>query len=121
MTATRVANRYSSEIIVSGRIALEAKKTELLSAIQKNSIAEKLDGIDQDQKIAVIELCSVEIVRDHEELRNIERALHKCDNETYGVCEGCGKLIPELRMKAIPEAHLCVSCCAKNNSFKKSR
>jgi DnaK suppressor protein len=40
----------------------------------------------------------------------IDRALTKIDNGTYGVCETCGQPIPRARLKALPYASLCVQC-----------
>ena len=40
----------------------------------------------------------------------IDRALEKLEDGTYGVCERCGQSIPKERLKAIPWAALCVTC-----------
>ena len=40
----------------------------------------------------------------------IDRALAKIANGTYGICEGCGQAIPKARLKALPHARLCVAC-----------
>lgn len=40
----------------------------------------------------------------------IDRALEKIDNGTYGLCEHCGDPIPEARLQALPYAALCVTC-----------
>jgi DnaK suppressor protein len=39
-----------------------------------------------------------------------ERALHRIDGGTYGVCESCGKPIGKARLLAFPRATLCVEC-----------
>ncbi len=44
------------------------------------------------------------------ELAEIERALEKIREGTYGVCEACGRNIPVARLEAIPTATLCVRC-----------
>jgi RNA polymerase-binding protein DksA len=44
---------------------------------------------------------------------DIDRALKKIENGTYGVCEHCGKSIAEARLKALPFATLCVACKEK--------
>jgi RNA polymerase-binding transcription factor len=43
-------------------------------------------------------------------VEEIDRALTKIANGTYGVCEQCGETIPRERLKAIPFAALCVKC-----------
>jgi RNA polymerase-binding transcription factor DksA len=40
----------------------------------------------------------------------IEAALGKIESGKYGVCEGCGELIPKLRLEALPYARLCMAC-----------
>ena len=42
----------------------------------------------------------------------IERALAKLDEGSYGVCDRCGKPIPQARMEAAPESVLCVACAS---------
>jgi DnaK suppressor protein len=41
-------------------------------------------------------------------LEQIERALARIDDGTYGTCERCGKPIPEERLRARPWATLCI-------------
>ena len=40
----------------------------------------------------------------------IDRALEKVEDGTYGVCDTCGTEIPEERLEAIPATSLCVQC-----------
>jgi DnaK suppressor protein len=41
-------------------------------------------------------------------LEQIDRALARLDDGTYGTCERCGKPIPEDRLRARPWATLCI-------------
>jgi RNA polymerase-binding protein DksA len=43
-------------------------------------------------------------------LRQVQAALARLDNGTYGVCERCGKPIEPRRLEALPYATLCRSC-----------
>ena len=45
-------------------------------------------------------------------LEDVERALAKLDEGTYGVCDRCGALIPEERLEARPWTSLCVEDAA---------
>lgn len=45
-------------------------------------------------------------------LRDVERALVKLGEGSYGTCEVCGAEIPSERLEAIPWAVLCVRCAA---------
>ena len=47
------------------------------------------------------------------QLRQVEAALARLENGTYGTCEVCGKAIPEERLEAIPWATLCVEDARK--------
>lgn len=43
-------------------------------------------------------------------LKDINLALEKIRNGKYGICEKCGKEIPEERLKVHPEARFCLKC-----------
>ena len=43
-------------------------------------------------------------------LAQIERALARIEDGSYGVCESCGEPIGKARLQAFPRAILCVSC-----------
>ncbi len=45
-----------------------------------------------------------------EMLIQVERALARLDDGTYGVCESCGQPIGKLRLMAFPRATLCLAC-----------
>ena len=47
---------------------------------------------------------------DARKLKAIENALNRISDGRYGYCLQCGKKIPEGRLRAIPEAVLCVDC-----------
>jgi DnaK suppressor protein len=46
-------------------------------------------------------------------LREIEDALRKFDDGSYGSCESCGNQIAEARLEAMPAARLCINCASK--------
>jgi DnaK suppressor protein len=43
-------------------------------------------------------------------LADVERALAKFEDGSYGVCDSCGERIPDERLEAIPWATRCVAC-----------
>jgi DnaK suppressor protein len=45
-------------------------------------------------------------------LRDVERALEKIEDGTYGICDRCGRLISEARLEARPWSVLCVDCAS---------
>jgi DnaK suppressor protein len=49
-------------------------------------------------------------------LADVERALDKLSDATYGTCDECGEPIGEERLEAIPWATLCISCARMRRS-----
>jgi RNA polymerase-binding transcription factor len=47
------------------------------------------------------------------QLSEVDRALAKFDEKTYGVCDKCGKNIGKERLEALPWATLCLTCKAE--------
>jgi DnaK suppressor protein len=48
----------------------------------------------------------------------VERALAKLDDGTYGVCDDCGEAIAPERLEAIPWTALCVRDASKRSSAR---
>jgi DnaK suppressor protein len=46
----------------------------------------------------------------------VESALQRVDEGTYGRCQTCGNEIPKERLEALPFATQCVSCKSRENS-----
>jgi RNA polymerase-binding transcription factor DksA len=53
-----------------------------------------------------LELTTLTIIEG--ELKDIDDALRRLDQRTYGICEECGKPIDEARLEAVPWARYCV-------------
>ncbi|MEN9918661.1 MAG: hypothetical protein RL662_1097 [Bacteroidota bacterium] len=49
-------------------------------------------------------------------IQNLQGALIRVENKTYGICRDSGKLIPKERLRAVPHATLSIE--AKNNGTK---
>lgn len=43
-------------------------------------------------------------------LQEVDAALERIENGTYGRCGGCGRLIAQERLESVPFARLCVKC-----------
>jgi DnaK suppressor protein len=48
-----------------------------------------------------------------EGLREVDDALAKFEDGTYGKCESCGEQISEARLEAMPSARLCITCASQ--------
>lgn len=61
------------------------------------------DNFEQEFALGIIE---------NEELtiREIDIALKAIEDGSYGICESCNKKIPLARLKAKPQAKLCIEC-----------
>ncbi len=53
-----------------------------------------------------LELTTLTIVEN--DLKDIDDALRRLDDGSYGICEECGKPIDEARLEAVPWARYCV-------------
>ena len=49
-------------------------------------------------------------------LEEVERALAKLDDGTYGICESCGARIDRARLKALPHVLYCFECQSRRES-----
>ncbi len=74
-------------------------------AVRESNIAFKLRIRDREQKL----------------LKKIDKALKKIEEGTYGICEMCGGEIDEKRLKARPEATLCIECKRAQERMEKIR
>jgi len=50
------------------------------------------------------------VSNEQEALYEIEEALKRIDQSTYGICGNCEKAIMKARLDAVPFARLCVNC-----------
>jgi DnaK suppressor protein len=103
------------------RSELESNRQELVSELRSlgadpdSDRVQKLTGIDDnfaDSASATTEraetLAVIEQAR--ERLGDIDHALKRITDGTYGVCERCGNLIATPRMEARPTSRYCVEC-----------
>jgi RNA polymerase-binding protein DksA len=76
-----------------------------------NDVGDKQDENAQEVENYTTNLATDKILED--ELRDIEGALKRMEDGTYGVCKYCGKEIEEKRMEVRPVASSCVECKTK--------
>ncbi len=63
-------------------------------------------GTDSDER----EKETYMLDRELRNLKNIDNALKRIHDKTYGVCNYCGDEILSQRLKAIPYTELCINC-----------
>ena len=74
-------------------------------------------GTDTDEAEKRVYLLNKEL----EKVKKINLALRRIFEKSYGVCEICGDLIPEKRLKIVPYAKYCISCKSKEELKSRRR
>jgi len=73
----------------------------------QETIADMYDLADDERERQFsILLCD----RDREKLLQIDEALERIEEGSYGICEECGSKISEKRLQVMPFARYCVPC-----------
>ena len=86
---------------------LERAREEQNFAREKQAVGDEVDSaVEMEMENLKVALSGMEVQR----LRQIEEALRKIEEGTYGYCEECGEPIEEGRLLAKPFATLCISC-----------
>jgi len=102
------------------RRRLETERDRLLEELKATAlVAEKQERGHYGEygelatEIAEVEKGLILEKRTREQLTEVEHALEKFDQGTYGLCDNCGKSIEPARLEALPHANLCLSCKAR--------
>lgn len=96
------------------RKRLESQLAELKA--RQSSIAEDLaQPLDPDPSEQAVEMEDDDSLRGQaalvaREIVSVTRALTRIEDGTYGQCVRCGAVIAPERLKARPEAALCIAC-----------
>ena len=77
---------------------------------------EKMISLDDGSITLEKESLNLYASRELKLIQNLEKALIRIENKTYGVCRETGKLIPAERLRAVPHATLSIE--AKNSGKK---
>jgi DnaK suppressor protein len=96
------------------RRALEQRHEALVGELKRDAarLREEHAADSDDEAVADLQvsLDQADLSRDAGELREIEMALRRLDDGSYGVCIDCGVAIDFERLRAEPEAARCVEC-----------
>ena len=93
-------------------IDLSAETTDEISHIRTHPA--DLGSTEFEQELT-LNLAEDEI----KEVQDIEDALMKIQNETYGICQDCGDEIPFSRLEALPYTRYCGPCEMKLEKRRK--
>ncbi|HNW67280.1 MAG TPA: TraR/DksA C4-type zinc finger protein [Bacteroidales bacterium] len=121
-------DRYSDEELEEFRHIIEGKLAEAREGIEVYLNACNNTGndtMDTSPTFKVLEEGSQSLAKEENAqmasrldkyIKNLEAALVRIENKTYGICRVTGKLIPKERLKSVPHATLSID--AKLNSKK---
>ncbi len=101
------------------RVVLERKLRELIAGSQEREeikIEYEADPLDQvtsgtEREIAVLKAD----LRAHE-IRDVQAAIDKIADGTYGACEECDEPISARRLEILPWVRLCIQCQSRSES-----
>ena len=102
------------------RLQLEQERDELRQRLAELGFADGGTGLEYDGNFADSSQVTAErgeaealAATLRETLNEVEHALAKFEDGSYGICEGCGKRIAEPRLEAMPAARFCIDCASK--------
>ena len=104
--------RQAQKLLTQRRAALLRSWNRISDEEAQLSAAEEKDWSEIAADREAEAVLSALSEREHRELEEIEAALARLGNSTYGLCLGCGRAIGRQRLLAIPEASLCLECSA---------
>ena len=93
--------------------ALRAKQTELVTGLNKReelTVEAEPDLFDEIQRAVDRALAIETLDRNFLLLREVEAALERAADGSYGQCLGCEEEISPKRLAAVPWAQFCLKC-----------
>lgn len=102
------------------RSSLEQERSDLMARLGEMGLSDGAEDLSFDSNFAdssqvTAERGEVEALAGslRDSLGDVEAALLKLDNGTFGPCENCGTPIPPARLEAKPAARLCMECASR--------
>ncbi len=80
----------------------EDESTSELSHLAQHSADVATETFEREKDFSILEQVEAE-------LADVERALRRLDDGTYGSCEACGQPIGDARLEAMPAARFCLA------------
>lgn len=99
----------SQDLLAQARAALDAERAELTAQLAENGDVPFDENFADSGQVAAEQGEHRAIVGHiQDSLRDVNLALGKLDEGTYGKCEECGEEIVEARLEAMPAARYCI-------------
>jgi RNA polymerase-binding transcription factor DksA len=93
-----------SEKLATGQEELNFMKEQLAELSEDSNSSSNADLFDDSNTHGDIEMLSRMIVRQQQFVRNLEAALVRVKNKSYGICTVTGNLIDKKRLMLVPHA-----------------
>lgn len=101
------------EVLLAKLLEIETRAADLTAAPDSTGGISFGKRVGDGTSIAVERLTQVAAHQQMlQQIEEVQRALTKLDEGTYGVCDACGATIPEGRLEIHPWAILCVPCAS---------
>jgi len=92
--------------VLTEQIEIEKKKVEPSLTANPDRTEIAMEYAYRDRRLSVLE-------RLEDQLNDVNRALERIGEGTYGICTNCGQPIQAERLEALPWADLCIDCQRK--------
>ena len=107
------------EMLLKKREDLVLEISRRSKASTESSVQDIGDILDSVSEERTRELDLILTDREKRKLAQIDDAIDRIEENTYGLCEECGVKIPKARLKVLPFAIFCVECQEKNEREEK--
>jgi DnaK suppressor protein len=97
------------------------RKDLMIKSSQPIDVDTEGDETDEVQGKMLLELHQKLSSRDEFKVIQINDALQKIEDNTYGLCQDCGEQIPEKRLLSNPHFLTCVACAEDREIEQKQR
>ena len=128
MEEEKIPVRYSDEELAEFKALIEKKLKEAREGLEvymeacNNAGNDTMDTsptfkvLEEGSQVLAKEENAQQAARLFKYIKNLEAALLRIENKTYGICRVTGKLIPKERLLSVPHATMCIE--AKLDSKK---
>ena len=107
------------------RKQLLVQERDLAAQLEAMEHSVREDGVGYSNHMADVGTEVFEQARDvslarqlRRSLEDVERALSKFNDGTYGICETCGTIIELARLEALPSARMCMQCQSRREGSR---
>ena len=98
-------------------ILLSERNSLAYKSVEDGDIDSDGDETDEIQAKLIADINKKLNIRNNTKIKQIDDALKKIEEKTYGSCEDCGDMVPEKRLLANPHCLTCVYCAEEREFY----